>query len=139
MWPTVAIGPVKCGIIPDFVQVAERHDFEHLGNPADIRQGGSGKVDIALFDERSEIRAGPPFFSCRQGNRSHKAQLGELRAKLFLPQRIFRAKRPGRSDPITDLDRFGKIEALVKVDHPVAIRSDAFADLFRRFADFADA
>jgi hypothetical protein len=43
---------------PDFVQVAERHDFEHLGNAADIRQGGSCKVDIALFDQRSEIRAG---------------------------------------------------------------------------------
>ena len=64
---------------------------------------------------------------------------GNLRAELLFANRILDAERPVRLHQPADFHRLVEVELLVQVDHPVAVRADAFADLLDRLDDLRDA
>ena len=121
------------------VRVAHGHDLEHLGDTADVRERRTREVDVAMLDEGTEVGSGAPFLAGCQGNRRQQPQLRNLGAKLLLTQRVFDAERPVGLHQPADFNGFVKVELLVQVDHPVAIRADAVAYLFDRLNDQADA
>src|SRR4029079_3156935 len=119
----------------DFVGIAHRHDLEHLRNAANVWQRCAGEIDIALLNERTELRPCPPFLAWCQRHHRQQPQLRYLRSELFLANRVLDDERPRRFHETADLHGFVKIELLVEVDHPVAVRADSFADLLDRLDD----
>ena len=138
MWPAVAIGPVKCGTMPTLCVSHTRHDLEHLGDAADVGQRRAGEVDVALLDERAELRARAPLLAGRERHGRQQPQLRDLRAELLLAHRILDDERPRRLHEPADFHGLVEIELLVQVDHPVAVRADAVADLLDRLDDQPD-
>src|SRR5439155_22433051 len=123
---------------PDFVRVAHRHDLQHLGDAADVRERRAGVVDVAIFDQRLELRSLTPFFAGREWHGRQHPKLWNLGPELFFPHWILYQERPERLDQAADLERFMEVELLMDVDRPVAVRSNAVADLFGRFRDRED-
>ena len=113
----------------DFVRVAHRHDLQHLGDAADVRERRAGVVDIAIFDQRLELRSLTPFFAGREWHGRQHPKLWNLGPELFFPHWILYQERPERLDQAADLERFMEVELLMDVDRPVAVRSNAVEDL----------
>ncbi len=132
-------GPGEVRHDADLVVVAERHDLQHLGDAAHVRQRGAREVDIALFDKRTEIRAGAPFLTRRQRHRRQQPELRNLRTELLLAQRVLHAVRSNGLHQPAQFHGFVEVEALVQVDHPVAVAADTLADLRHRLDDLGDA
>ena len=74
----------------------------------------------------------------RQRHGRQQPQLRDLRPELLLANRVLDAERPRRLHEPADFHRFVEIELLVQIDHPVAVRPDAFADLLDRLDDQPD-
>src|SRR5438105_11695569 len=123
----------------DFVRVAHCHDLQHFGDAADVRERRAGVVDIAIFDQRLELRSLTPFFAGREWHGRQHPKLRNLGPELFFPHRIFYQERPERLDQAADFERFMEVEFLMDVDRPVAGRSDSVSNLFRGFRDCENA
>ena len=61
----------------DFVGIAHRHDLEHFRDAADVGQRRAGEIDVALLDERTELRPCPPLLARRQRHGRQQPQLRE--------------------------------------------------------------
>src|SRR5690606_13015501 len=66
-------------------------------------------------------------------------ELRNLRTELLLAQRVLHAVRSNRLHQPAQFHGFVEVEALVQVDHPVAIAADALADLRNGLDDLGDA
>ena len=75
----------------------------------------------------------------RQRHGRQQPQLRDLRSELLFANRVLDAERPIRLHQPADFHRLVEVEFLVQVDHPVAIRADAVADLLDGLDDLADA
>ena len=61
----------------DLVRVAHRHDLEHLGHAADVRQRRAREVDVAIFDERVELPTLTPLLAWRERHARQQSKLRE--------------------------------------------------------------
>ena len=129
----------EVGNDPDLVGIADRHDLQHLRDPAHVRQRRAREVDVALLDERAELGPRSPFLPRRERDGGQQPQLRNLRAELLLTHRILDAERAVRLHQPADFDGFVEVELLVQVDHPVAVGTDAFPNLRDGLDDQADA
>ena len=139
MWPAVATGPVKCGTMPTLWVSQIAMILQHLGDAADVGQRRAREVDVALLDERAELRSRSPLLAGRERHRRQQPQLRDLRAELLLANRVLDAERTGRLHEPADFHRLVEVELLVQIDHPVAVGTDAVADLLHRLDDLRDA
>src|SRR4029079_11476364 len=98
----------------------------------DVWQRATRKVDVAGLDQGVELPALSPLLARRERHRREDAELGNLRPELFFSDGIFDDEWPRWFDELADFERLVEIELLVDVDHPVAFRPNALADLFGR-------
>ena len=62
-------GAGEVGDDADEVGFAESHDFEHLGDAANIGERGAKEVDGVMLDKGVEVPAVAPFFAGGRGER----------------------------------------------------------------------
>src|SRR5262249_34916067 len=121
------------------VSLAESGDLHHLGDAADVWKRGAHIIDGMVFDERVEVPAVAPLLSSGKRNVDLAAKGGNVLEEGFGADGIFDEERVVLLDEVAAADSVGEVEALVEVDAPVAVFTDAFAYLFAFFADFVDA
>jgi hypothetical protein len=120
----------------DFVQIAERHNLQHFGDAADVRQRCSRKVDIPLFDQRTEFLPACPILLRVPAALSSSGEVSvsvcgtvprapDLRRRTAASARSNCKLQPPRENRNSGADQSS-----------IAIRADTFSNLCGRFADF---
>ncbi len=111
----------------DRVGLADGGDFHHLGDAAHVRQRGANEVHVVVLHERVEIPLESPLFAVGQRHRRHLPELGKVLQRVLVADRVFDEEGVVRFDSLAGTQRVVQLEALVKVDAPVAVRAHALA------------
>src|SRR5579872_7345948 len=122
-------GSGEMGNDADKMRLADRRDLHHLGDTADVRQRRANIVDVVVLDQLVEVPTITPLFSRCDGHASRCAELRQILRESFGSNGVFDEVRREILDQIAAADRFGEIEALVKIHAPVAIFTDALPRL----------
>ena len=135
----VAMGPVKWGTMPTKWVSQRAMIFEHLGDAADVGEGGADEVDVMMLDEGVEVPAIAPLFSGGEGDVDLLAEDGQVLLEGFGADGVFDEEGGEVFDFVAAADGFVEIEALVEVDAPFAVFADTFAGGGALFAEMRDA
>ena len=139
MWPAVATGPVKCGTMPTLWVSHTAMILSISVMPPTFGSDARAKSMSRCSTSGTELRPRPPLFAGRERHGRQQAQLRDLGAELLFANRVLDAERAGRLHEPADFHGLVEVELLVQIDHPVAVRSDALADLLHRLDDQPDA
>ena len=120
------------------MRFANRGDLHHFSNATDIRQRCTNVIDVVLFYQLVEVPAVAPFFSGRDRHFGLAPQQRQVFQKCLRAYRIFDEVGSQVLDQAASAHCFGKIEALVKVDAPVAVLTDAIAGLDAVFVELVE-
>ena len=138
MCAAVATGPVKCGTMPTLCVSHSAMILSISVMPPTLGSDARAKSMSRCSTSGLNSDRVPHSSPAASGIVVRSRSFGICGAELFFAHRVLRAEGPERLHEPADFDRLVEIELLVQIDHPVAVRADAVADLLHRLDDLRD-
>src|SRR5258708_24478568 len=108
---------------------ANSGNLHNFSDAADVRQGGTDKIDVVILHQSVEVPPVAPLLAGRQRDVDLAAQDRKVLQEGFSPNRVFDEERGQVLDLVTAPDGIGQVKALVEIDNPIAVFADAFPRL----------